>query len=71
MASNMSPEDFNADKSHGILVSAIVNIVISALFYAGRIWSRRMTKQSLDMADYTLLAGMICSWGYSALIIYG
>jgi hypothetical protein len=64
------PADINANESARPLATAIISIVFSGLFYAGRLYSRHLTNQRLDSSDYLLLFGMLTAWGINANIIY-
>ncbi|KAH8647582.1 hypothetical protein BGZ60DRAFT_227274 [Tricladium varicosporioides] len=63
--------NLNDDISRNALGAGISSIVLSSLFFAGRVASRKLKQQRLDLSDYLLMGGMICGWGISAMIIYG
>ena len=65
------PDTGKEDVSGGPLAAAIVGFVVSLLFLAGRLASRRIKRHPFDASDYTLLFGMICGWGVFASVIYG
>lgn len=63
--------DINEDLSPRVKAAAICGVILSSLFFAGRVASRRIKKQRLDSSDYTLMIGMICGWGIYALMFWG
>lgn len=53
-----------------VYTASIVSIVISGLFFAARIVSKRLQRQGLNSSDYVLMVSLVCSWGLAIVNIW-
>ena len=58
----LSNAELAADRGYMVTISVAMLIVFSAIFFAGRLASRYMTRVRLRPSDWILLAGIIASY---------
>jgi hypothetical protein len=64
---SMPESDLYATKVPTVYGVAIVSIVISGVFTACRLISRKIQRQGLDASDWVLLASVACCWGMAII----
>ena len=57
--------DVNGSAVANVFVASIVSIVVSSVFFLGRLISKRMQRGPFNASDYTLFVGVACTWGLS------
>ncbi|KAM3075712.1 hypothetical protein ACMFMG_007843 [Clarireedia jacksonii] len=53
-----------------VIAASTASIVLSGLFFLGRVASRKIKHLSLGASDYVLLYGLLCCWAFGAIDIY-